>query len=156
MHISQPSNTHAPGDPRAVAQSSYEATAPGFTEGAELAEAAQYDVAVVGAGREATRRLWTMAEEGKRILKERTATDAIDCTYLPGSMYTAVKPADVRFLQEMLSGWQALGHDAALWLGSEETRALVDCPHYLGGISDAENGHLHPLRYTSGLARGVV
>jgi gamma-glutamylputrescine oxidase len=107
-------------------------------------------------GKEDTKHLWAMAEEGKRILKERIVTYAIDCDYVPGYMYTAVKPSHVNGLREMLEGWQAMGYRGARWLGQDETRALVDCPHYLGGIQDDENGHLHPLRYTVGLARAAV
>jgi gamma-glutamylputrescine oxidase len=107
-------------------------------------------------GRDDTRRLWAMAEEGKHILKQRISDHGIACDYTPGYMYTAVKPAHVTFLKEMLSGWEAFGYGGARWLNAAETRELVDCPHYLGGIKDEENGHLHPLNYTLGLARAAL
>lgn len=107
-------------------------------------------------GKEDTRRLWLMAEEGKNMLKERIAAFSIKCDYTPGYMYTAVKPSHVSFLREMLSGWEKLGYRSARWLDARQTRELVNCPYYLGGIQDDENGHLHPLNYTLGLGHAAI
>lgn len=107
-------------------------------------------------GPEDTRRLWSMAEEGKRMVRARIAEHAIDCDYVPGYLYAAVKPSHVTFLRGMLEGWGAMGYGSARWLGPGETRQLVDCPHYLGSLQDDENGHLHPLKYTLGLAGAAV
>jgi gamma-glutamylputrescine oxidase len=100
-------------------------------------------------------RLWRMAEEGKRLVRERIERYGISCDYRPGYMYTAVKPSHERWLRNMLDSWQGYGYGAARWLGPEETRSLVDCPYYLGGIFDDENGHLHPLNYALGLAQAA-
>jgi gamma-glutamylputrescine oxidase len=100
--------------------------------------------------------LWRMAEEGKRLVQQRIEKYAIQCDYTAGYMYTAVKPRHVASLQGMLDSWQGYGYRGARWLGREETHSLVDCPHYLGGIYDDENGHLHPLNYVIGLARAAA
>jgi gamma-glutamylputrescine oxidase len=106
-------------------------------------------------GEDDTRCLWQMAEEGKRLVHERIKRHNIGCDYTPGFMYTAVKPAHVAWLQDMLESWQRLGYKGASWLNREQTRSLVDCPYYLGGIKDEENGHLHPLSYALGLGRAA-
>jgi gamma-glutamylputrescine oxidase len=100
--------------------------------------------------------LWRMAEEGKRLVQQRIEKHAIQCDYTAGYMYTAVKPRHVASLQGMLDSWQGYGYRGARWLSREETRSLVDCPHYLGGIYDDENGHLHPLNYVIGLGRAAA
>ena len=96
-------------------------------------------------------RLWDMADEGKRIIQSRIEAYGIECGYKAGYMYTAVKRGHEVWLKKLLEGWQGHGYTAARWLGRDETRALVDCPHYRGGIFDEENGHLHPLNYALGL-----
>ncbi len=102
-------------------------------------------------GKEDTKRLWDMAEEGKRIIHDRIQAYDIACGYRPGYMYTAVKPGHEEWLKELLDSWSAYGYEGARWMGAAETRALVDCPYYRGGILDTENGHLHPLNYIRGL-----
>lgn len=107
-------------------------------------------------GPDDTRRLWEMAEEGKRLVRERINKFGISCDYQPGYMYAAVKPSHEAFLRDMLESWQSFGYTGAHWLGPQETRQLVDCPYYRGGIHDLENGHLHPLNYALGLADAAV
>lgn len=107
-------------------------------------------------GRDDARRLWEMAEEGKGLVKERIKKHSIACDYQPGYMYTAVKPSHEVFLRDMLESWQSYGYSGAQWLGREETRELVECPYYRGGIHDLENGHLHPLNYVIGLASAAA
>lgn len=107
-------------------------------------------------GKTDARRLWEMAEEGKRLVQERIARHAIPCGYQPGYMYAAVKASHEHFLRDMLESWHGYGYQGARWLDAQETRALVDCPYYRGGIYDRENGHLHPLNYAIGLANAAV
>lgn len=109
------------------------------------------------AGSDCARRLWDMSEEGKRLVQERIARFSIPCDYRPGYMYTAVKARHELWLRGLLREWtEDYGYAGARWLDRGETRALVDCPYYRGGIFDSENGHLHPLNYALGLARAAA
>ncbi|HXV26060.1 MAG TPA: FAD-dependent oxidoreductase [Alphaproteobacteria bacterium] len=107
-------------------------------------------------GKEDTKRLWGMAEEGKRLIQRRIQAYNIACGYRPGYMYTAVKPSHETWLKELLDSWNAYGYEGARWIGPEETRSLVDCPYYRGGIFDIKSGHLHPLNYVRGLGHAAV
>jgi len=103
------------------------------------------------------RRIWDVSIAGLAQLKQRIAEHHIDCDWADGQMYCAIKPRQWRALQQSqaeLCG--RYGYDSTLLLGADELRGVLGTRRYIGGLYDRNSGHLHPLRYTLGLARAAI
>ncbi len=108
------------------------------------------------AGREAALALWRISLEGLSLLKQRIERYRIACDWVDGHMYTAIKPRQWRSLRvwqdELASRY---GYPSTRLLERQELCALLGTQRYLGGLYDTNSGHLHPLRYTLGLAQAA-
>jgi gamma-glutamylputrescine oxidase len=99
------------------------------------------------------RRIWDMTLEGIALLRERIARRRIDCDWVSGQMHVANKPRHVTELRH----WQdelrtRYDYTSTRLLDREELAAILATNLYHGGMYDERGGHLHPLRYTLGLA----
>jgi gamma-glutamylputrescine oxidase len=108
-------------------------------------------------GREDARRIWDVSLAAIDLIKQRIARHQIECDWVDGQMLTAIKPRQWRALQQ----WQAeltdeLGYTSARLIERQELRSLLATDRYIGALYDRNGGHLHPLRYTLGLARAAT
>ena len=104
-------------------------------------------------GRADARRLFDLSVEALDLTRSLIAEHAIDCDYRPNHVHVAVKPRHVTELQD----WARELHDeydypSAQLLNREQLQAHVQSGRYLGGLIDSRSGHLHPLKFTRGLA----
>jgi gamma-glutamylputrescine oxidase len=111
---------------------------------------------VAQVGRENARRLFDMSVEALDLTQSLIRDHGIDCDYRPNHVHVATK---LRHLQE-LREWQYELHDeygyrTARLLDRSELAEHVRSDRYLGGLIDPRSGHLHPLKYTQGLARAA-
>ena len=109
-------------------------------------------------GREDARRLFQLSEEAKAILCERIERFEIDCNLTRGYLLAAERAREMRECEEWAES-AARDYDYAqleLIRDSQKMRELVDSPRYIGGLVDQGAGHLHPLNYCLGLARGAA
>jgi gamma-glutamylputrescine oxidase len=118
--------------------------------------AAEQDRLEALAGETDARRIWDISLAGIALLKQRIDRHAIDCDWVDGQMLTAIKPRQWRALQ----AWQVevagkYGYQSTHLIGREALRAVLGSERYIGALYDANGGHLHPLRYTLGLARAA-
>ncbi len=98
------------------------------------------------------RRLWEMSLEAVALVKARIARHAIDCHWRDGQLHVAIKP---RQRAELARYREDLGERYGYPLEFLEREALaahIRSPRYLAGLYDRASGHLHPMRYTQGLA----
>jgi gamma-glutamylputrescine oxidase len=107
-------------------------------------------------GRDDARRLFNLSIEALDRTQALIEQYRIDCDYRPNHVHVATKP---RHLAE-LAEWIRELHDdyaylSARLLDRDELQLHVRSPLYLGGLIDSRSGHLHPLKYTEGLARGA-
>jgi len=107
-------------------------------------------------GRDDARRLFDLSIEALDLTQSLIAENAIDCDYHPNHVHVAVKP---RHLDE-LADWarelhEEYGYPSARLLNREELQAHVRSDRYLGGLIDPRSGHLHPLKFTQGVARAA-
>jgi gamma-glutamylputrescine oxidase len=107
-------------------------------------------------GRDDARRLFDLSIEALDLTQSLIREYAIDCEYHANHVHVAVKP---RHLQE-LDVWvrelhEDYGYRSARLLNREELQAHVRSDHYLGGLIDPRSGHLHPLKFTQGVARAA-
>jgi gamma-glutamylputrescine oxidase len=107
-------------------------------------------------GRENARRLFELSIEALDLTQSLIRDHAIDCDYRPNHVHVAVKPRHVRELDEWSRELrEEYGYMSARMLNRDELQDQVRSPRYLAGLFDSRSGHLHPLKYTQGLARAA-
>jgi gamma-glutamylputrescine oxidase len=107
-------------------------------------------------GRDDARRLFEMSVEALDLNQALIREHRIDCDYRPNHVHVATK---ARHLDE-LRAWhdelrQRYRYESVRLLDREELQAHVRSARYLGGLLDPRSGHLHPLKFTQGLARAA-
>ena len=81
---------------------------------------------------------------------------AIDCDYHANHVHVATKPRHLRELEEWARELhEDYGYRSARFLNRDELQAHVRSERYLGGLIDPRSGHLHPLKFTQGVARAA-
>ena len=99
------------------------------------------------------RRIWDMSVEGLELQRALIRKHAIDCDYVSGQMHVALKPRQERELREEVAVVNGrYGHGSLRMVERDELRSLVASDRYIAGTFDPACGHLHPLKYTLGLA----
>lgn len=108
-------------------------------------------------GREHARRLWELAEEAKASVKGRIAKHHIECDLTPGVLHVAHKR---RLASELWAYADYLrdhyDYQFQKIVSADELRDMLASDRYYGGTLDSDAGHLHPLNYALGLARGAL
>jgi gamma-glutamylputrescine oxidase len=106
-------------------------------------------------GLDEARRVWAMSIEALDLIRARCGRFAIDCDWQDGYLGLAVNARKSRELQ----AWQErLGsvYDYPLqWIAPAEMPRWIASPRFHSGVHDPRSGHLHPLKYSRGLARGA-
>jgi gamma-glutamylputrescine oxidase len=107
-------------------------------------------------GMEEARRVWGMTLEALELIHERCRRFGIECDWQPGYLAVAESEGKAHALRQ----WQAHMHQHygfdTRWIGSAELRDWIDSPRFHSGVHDAVSGHLHPLKYTLGLAAAAA
>jgi gamma-glutamylputrescine oxidase len=104
-------------------------------------------------GAEAARTVWDVSVEGLELVRQLIAKHHIDCNWVSGQMYTALKPRhDRELLDELEELHEKFGYDGVRYLKREEVQAVLGTRRYISALYDSNAGHLHPLNYTLGLA----
>lgn len=104
-------------------------------------------------GQDAAREAWQMSREAVRLTADLIARHAIPCELKWGAVCAALKPRHIlefRAAQEEMH--EVYGYDGFELLDRAALQQHVRSPAYIGGLYEAESGHLHPLNYTLGLA----
>jgi gamma-glutamylputrescine oxidase len=109
---------------------------------------------LVGAAR--ARRLWDMSVEAVDLLHAQIQRFGIPCDPVTGYLHAAVKPRQVRELQEAQDELAELGAPAGRLLQGDELQQRLASPRYLAALEDSVAGHIHPLNYTLGLAKAAL
>jgi gamma-glutamylputrescine oxidase len=108
-------------------------------------------------GRAGARQIWDTTVEAVELIHTRCQRFGIDCEWQDGCLAAAVTP---RRAGELAPWVQTLARD----YGYERMRVIdrVELPQwiassrYQAAAFDSGSGHLHPLKYTLGLARAAV
>ena len=106
-------------------------------------------------GLAASRELFKWSIEGLDLIRQRCAQFNIDCDWQSGHAHVPIKP---RHITE-LKNWQldlAENFNYPLqWWNQDQLQAVMPNARYLGALLDPRSGHLHPLKYTLGLAKAA-
>jgi gamma-glutamylputrescine oxidase len=106
-------------------------------------------------GREDARRLFDLSVEALDLTESLIREHGIDCHYRPNHVHVATKPRHLEELTEWLHELAEYHYDSVRLLDRHELQAHVRSERYLGGLIDSRSGHLHPLKYTQGVARAA-
>jgi gamma-glutamylputrescine oxidase len=107
-------------------------------------------------GRDDARRLFDLSVEALDLTQSLIREYAIDCDYHANHVHVATKARHVRELDEWARELhEDYGYASARILNRGELQAHVRSERYLGGLLDPRSGHLHPLKYTQGVARAA-
>jgi gamma-glutamylputrescine oxidase len=102
------------------------------------------------------RALWELSLEAIARLHRRISQHRIDCDWAPGFLLAALKARQWQELQrwheQLRSGY---GYASTSLIGREALRTLLPTERYVGALYDSNGGHLHPLRYTLGIAQAA-
>jgi gamma-glutamylputrescine oxidase len=118
--------------------------------------AASQQALTAAVGREDAHRLFDLSIEALDLTQSLIQEHAIDCDYHANHVHVATKPRHLRELEE----WARELHEeysyaSARLLSRDELQAHVRSERYLGGLLDPRSGHLHPLKFTQGVARAA-
>ncbi len=107
-------------------------------------------------GLDDAKRMWAMSIEALDLLRHRIQTHHIECDWQVGYLSVATSTGRAR---ELLQGSARLrkvyGYEQRD-IGRDEIANWVASPRYHAGVHDPRSGHLHPLKYTLGLARAAA
>jgi gamma-glutamylputrescine oxidase len=107
-------------------------------------------------GRDDARRLFDLSVEALDLTQSLINENAIDCDYHPNHVHVAVKPRHLQELEEWARELhEEYGYPSARLLSRDELKSHVRSERYLGGLIDPRSGHLHPLKFTRGVARAA-
>jgi gamma-glutamylputrescine oxidase len=104
-------------------------------------------------GVEDAHKVWEVSVAGVHLVRELIARHGIDGEFVAGHMLTAVKPRhDVQLRAYLEQLQRRYAYDGIRYMPRAEVRSIVATARYRGALYDANAGHLHPLKYTLGLA----
>jgi len=107
-------------------------------------------------GHETARRLFDMSIEALDLTQALIREYDIDCDYRPNHVHVATKPRQVRELADWARELhEEYGYESIRLLDRDALQSQVRSPRYLAGLLDPRSGHLHPLNYCEGVARGA-
>jgi gamma-glutamylputrescine oxidase len=107
-------------------------------------------------GRDDARRLFELSVEALEVTQSLIREHDIDCNYQPNHLHVAVKRRHVHELRTWADELHRdYGYNSARFVKRPDMPSYVASPRYLAGLVDPRSGHLHPLKYTRGLARAA-
>ena len=103
-----------------------------------------------------SRRVWAMSLEALDLLRQRIQRHAIACDWRDGYLGLATTPRKGAALARWADHMQAqYGFDLQR-ISPQDVGNWIASPRFHSGVHDPRSGHLHPLKYTRGLARAAV
>jgi len=105
---------------------------------------------------DAARQVFAMTVEALDLIRQRCQRFQIDADWCDGYLSVAVNARKARAL---LAGAEHLArhYDYPMQvIGRADLPQWLDSPRYVAAVHDPRSGHLHPLKYTLGLARAAA
>lgn len=100
--------------------------------------------------------LWDLRWRGNDIIHDRVEKYGIQCDLKKGFIETALKPRQMKDLEDYAEEMEQHKHPHPyeLW-DREKTRKMLGTDAYIGGFVSYRDGHLHPLNLCIGEARAA-
>jgi gamma-glutamylputrescine oxidase len=103
-------------------------------------------------GLEDAKRVWAMSIEALDLLRQRIQRYGIDCDWQDGYLGLATSARKGRELQDWAERMQSVYGYALQHIAPAEMPSWIASGRFHSGVFDPRSGHLHPLKYTQGLA----
>ena len=109
-------------------------------------------------GFEAAKTVWGMTLAALDLVRERVKRFDIKCDLTDGFLGVSVNEKKGRELRQWFDGMATkYGYDNdANWIEPAHIRDWIGSQRYFNGYYDKRGGHLHPLNYCLGLAKGAA
>jgi len=107
-------------------------------------------------GLDAARQVWAMSIEALDLLRDRIAEHGIACDWRSGYLGLATSAGKGRALHHWAERTERVYGYPLRRIEAGEIGRWIASPRYHSGIHDPRSGHLHPLKYTLGLARAAA
>ena len=101
-------------------------------------------------------RVWAMSIEALDLIRERIAEFQIDCDWRDGYLGLATNERKGRGLAAWADRMATVYDYPLTRIAAADIGNWIDSPRYHSGVHDPRSGHLHPLKYTLGLARAAA
>ena len=118
--------------------------------------ACEIDVIEKSIGFDAAKQVWNMTLEALDLVRERVKRFNIDCDLQDGYLGVSVNEKKGKNLRAWFDDMQKRYNYAAEWIEPAYIKKWIDSPRYFNGYYDKRSGHLHPLNYCLGLAKGAA
>ena len=115
------------------------------------------DIEVIEAqlGYEAAKQVFAMTAEAIALIHERCATYAIDCEWQAGYLNAAIGPKKAKTLEQWVEQMRIRYGYEQHFIAKPEVSSWIQSNRFTALAYDPLSGHLHPLKYTLGLARAA-
>jgi gamma-glutamylputrescine oxidase len=107
-------------------------------------------------GAQASRSVWNMTLEALRLISERCKRFNIDCDWRSGTLTLAVGARKAGELRAWQTHMQRSYDYTTHWIAPADMPQWIASPRFHSGVHDPLGGHLHPLKYSLGLARAAA
>jgi gamma-glutamylputrescine oxidase len=118
--------------------------------------ACEQDVIEKAIGFDAAKQVWGMSLEALDLVRERVKRFDIQCDLADGFLGVSVGEKKGKKLFKWFNDMQQRYDYAAEWIEPAHIKRWIDSPRYFNGYYDKRGGHIHPLNYCLGLARGAA
>ena len=120
--------------------------------------ACEIDVIEKSIGFDAAKQVWNMTLEALDLVRERVKRFNIHCDLMDGFLGVSVNEKKGKSLRKWFDDMaKCYGYDAdATWIEPANLQKWIVSPRYFNGYYDKRSGHLHPLNYCLGLAKGAA
>lgn len=107
-------------------------------------------------GLDDARRVWAMSLDALDLLRSRMAQHAINCDWQAGYMGLATTLRKGAALSKWADHMQSQYGFELQRISAQDMSNWIASPRFHSGVFDPQSGHLHPLKYTRGLARAAA
>ena len=120
--------------------------------------ACEQDVIEKSLGFNAAKQVWNMTLEALDLVRERVKRFDIHCDLVDGFLGVSVGEKKGKKLRSWFDDMtKRYGYDTdAKWIEPAYLKDWINSPRYFNGYFDKRSGHLHPLNYCLGLAKGAA
>ncbi len=107
-------------------------------------------------GLEAAKQVWQTSVEAVKLVKQRIQDHAIDCDWQDGYYSAAVNAKKATHLMHYADALQSrYGYDQLTRISPQAVGEHIASPRFHSALRDDGAGHLHPLKFTLGMAKAV-
>jgi gamma-glutamylputrescine oxidase len=107
-------------------------------------------------GRDAARQVFAMSLEALDLIRARIARFALDCDWRDGYLGVATTARKARALRDEVDLLAARHDHRSTWIDARDLPRWIASPRYVAAAHDPRSGHLHPLKYSLGLAHAAA